>query len=42
MLKEKKFQQMTLEKGEFWKEIREAEEFIEEKVRGAVEQQEEG
>ena len=42
MLKEEWFKSLTTQEGEFWKEIEEAEEFIEEKVRGAIEWQEEG
>jgi len=30
------------QKGEFWKEIEEAEEFVEEEVQGAIESSEEG
>jgi len=36
-LKEEWFKSLTTQEGEFWKEIEEAEEFIEEKVRGAIE-----
>jgi len=42
LLKEEWFRNVVTQKGEFWKEIEEAEEFIEEEVRGVVERQEEG
>ena len=42
MLKEEWFRSLTTQKGEFWKEIEEAEEFVEEEVRGAVERLEDG
>jgi len=31
-----------IQEGEFWKEVKEAEEFIEEEVQGAIERSEEG
>jgi len=40
LLKGEWFRSIVTQEGEFWKEIEEAEEFIEEEVRGAVEQQE--
>ena len=42
VLKEKWFQSLMTQKGEFWKEIEEAEEFVEEEVQGAIERLEEG
>ena len=42
VLKEEWFQSLMTQKGEFWKEIEEAEEFVEEEVRGAIERLEEG
>ena len=42
MLKEEWFRNLTIQEGEFWKEIEEAEEFTEEEVRGAIERSEEG
>jgi len=42
VLKEKWFQSLTTQEGEFWKEIEEAEEFVEEEVQGAIERLEEG
>jgi len=42
VLKEEWFRNLTIQKGEFWKEIKEAEEFMEEKVQGAMERSEEG
>jgi len=42
VLKEEWFRNLTIQEGEFWKEIEEAEEFIEEEVRGAIERSEEG
>ena len=41
VLKEEWFQSLMTQKGEFWKEIEEAEEFMEEEVRGAIERLEE-
>ena len=37
LLKEEWFRNIVTQEGKFWKEIEEAEEFIEEEVRGAVE-----
>jgi len=42
LLKGEWFRSIKTQEGELWKEIEKAEEFIEEKVRGAVEQQEKG
>jgi len=42
VLKKEWFRSLTTQKGEFWKEIEEAEEFVEEEVRGAIERLEEG
>ena len=42
LLKGKWFRSIETQEGKLWKEIEEAEEFIEKEVRGAVEQQEEG
>ena len=42
VLKEEWFRSLTTRKGEFWKEIEEAEEFVEEEVQGAIERLEEG
>ena len=42
LLKGEWFRNVITQEGEFWKEVEEAEEFIEEEVRGAVERQEEG
>jgi len=42
VLKEEWFRNLTIQEGEFWKEIEEAEEFTEEEVRGAMERSEEG
>jgi len=42
LLKGEWFRNVVIQEGEFWKEVEEAEEFIEEEVRGAVERQEEG
>ena len=42
LLKGEWFRNIITQEGKFWKEIKEAEEFIEEEVRGAVERQEEG
>ena len=41
MLKEEWFQSLTIQKGEFWEEIEEAEEFVKKEVRGAIERLEE-
>jgi len=41
VLKKEWFQSLMTQKGEFWKEIEEAEEFVEEEVRGAIERLEE-
>ena len=37
LLKEEWFRSVMIQEGEFWKKVEEAEEFIEEEVRGAVE-----
>jgi len=37
LLKEEWFRSVMIQEGEFWKEVEEAEEFIEEEVREAVE-----
>jgi len=37
LLKGKWFRNVVIQKGEFWREVEEAEEFIEEEVRGAIE-----
>ena len=37
LLKGEWFRNVVIQKGEFWREIEEAEEFIEEEVRGAIE-----
>jgi len=42
LLKGEWFRNVVIQGGEFWKEVEEAEEFIEEEVIRAVEQQEEG
>jgi len=42
LLKGEWFRSVVTQEGEFWKEVEEAKEFIEEEVRGAVERQEEG
>jgi len=42
VLKKEWFQSLMTQKGEFWKEIEEAEEFVEEEVQGAIERLEEG
>jgi len=42
VLKEEWFRNIMTQEGEFWKEIKEAEEFTEEEVRGAVERSEKG
>jgi len=42
VLKEEWFRSLTTQEGGFWREIEEAEEFVEEEVRGAVERLEEG
>jgi len=42
LLKGEWFRNVVIQRGEFWKEVEEAEEFIEEEVIRAVEQQEEG
>ena len=42
VLKEEWFRSLMTQKGEFWKEIEEAEEFVEEEVQGAIESSEEG
>ena len=42
MLKEEWFRNLTIQEGEFWKEIEESEEFIEEEVQEAMERSEEG
>ena len=41
MLKEEWFRNLMIQKGEFWKEVEEAEEFTEEEVRGVIERSEE-
>jgi len=42
VLKEEWFRNLTIQEEEFWKEVEEAEEFIEEEVRGVIERSEEG
>jgi len=42
VLKKEWFRNIMTQEGEFWKEIEEAEEFVEEEVQGAVERSEEG
>jgi len=42
ILKEEWFRNLTTQKGESWKEIEEAEEFIEKEVQRAIERSEEG
>jgi len=42
VLKEEWFRNLTIQEREFWKEIEETEEFIEKKVREAMERSEEG
>jgi len=42
VLKKEWFRNLTIQEGEFWKEIEEAEEFMEEKVQRAMERSEEG
>jgi len=42
LLKGEWFRIVVIQKGEFWREVEEAEEFIEEEVRGAIERREEG
>jgi len=42
VLKEEWFRNLTIQEGEFWKEIEESEEFIEEEVQEAMERSEEG
>jgi len=42
VLKEEWFRSLTTQEGGFWREIEEAEEFVEEEVRGAVERLEDG
>jgi len=41
-LKKELFRSFIIQKGEFWREIEETEEFIEEEVREAVKHHEEG
>jgi len=42
VLKEEWFRNLTIQEGEFWKEVEEVEEFIEEEVQGVIERSEEG
>jgi len=42
VLKEEWFRNLTIQEGEFWKEIEKAKEFMEKEVRGAIERSEEG
>ena len=42
VLKEEWFRNLMIQEGEFWKEVEEAEEFMEEKAQGAIERSEEG
>jgi len=42
LLKEERFRSVTMNKGEFWKEIEEAEEFVKEEIRVAVDEKREG
>ena len=42
LLRKEQFRSIVTQESKFWKEVEEAEEFIEEEVREAVEQQEEG
>jgi len=42
VLKEEWFRSIKIQEGEFWKEIEEAEEFMEEEVRKVIERSEEG
>ena len=42
VLKKEWFRNLMIQEGEFWKEIEEAEEFMEEEVQGAMERSEEG
>jgi len=42
VLKEEWFRNLTIQEGEFWKEVEEVEEFIEEEVQGMIERSEEG
>jgi len=42
LLKKERFRSVIMNKGEFWKEIEEAEEFVEEEIRVAVDEKREG
>jgi len=42
VLKEEWFRNLTIQEGEFWKEIEEVEKFMKKEVRGAIERSEEG
>ena len=42
LLREEQFRNIITQESEFWKEVEETKEFIEEEVRGTVEQQEKG
>ena len=42
VLKEEQFRNLTIQEREFWKEVEEAEEFMEEEVQGAMERSKEG
>jgi len=42
LLKEKRFRSIIMNEGEFWKEIEEAEEFVEEEIRVVVDEKREG
>ena len=41
-MKEEWFRNLMIQEGEFWKEVEEAEEFMEEEAQGAIERSEEG
>jgi len=41
LLKEERFRSVTMNEGEFWKEIEEAEEFVEKEIRVAVDEKRE-
>jgi len=42
VLKKEWFRNLMIQEGEFWKEIEEVEEFMKEKMRGAIERSEKG
>jgi len=42
VLEEEWFRNLTIQEGEFWKEIEEVEKFMKKEVRGAMERSEEG